>query len=249
MNKILLTLFTLIDFSFSATHQQVEQYIMISKSDSDLIEMEQMIEEITPSSTKNSETITIRFKDYLEKNFSESEIIELIRLYKNPLLLTLRELDSDLPEEELIEFNLSLQESPLSTERLHLNQQILKNMFDDEDLKNMIQGFDKKLFETFEPEERQPLLTKKDENTFIKDIREELTLPLLYSTQTLNMDELNELQKLTSTALIKKANKVELDATMYAIEDFMQEMITGMMDSFMEEGSNNSPLLESFLEG
>jgi hypothetical protein len=222
---------------------------MISKSDSDLIEMEQMIEEITPSSTKNSETITIRFKDYLQKNFSEHEITELIRLYKNPLLLTLRELDSDLPEEELREFNLSLQENPLSTERLHLNQQILKNMFDDEDLKNMIQGFDKKLFETFEPEERQPLLTKKDENSFVKDIREELTLPLLYSTQTLNMDELNELQKLTNTALIKKANKIELDATMYAIEDFMQEMITGMMDSFMEEGSNNSPLLESFLEG
>jgi hypothetical protein len=249
MNKILLTLFTLIHFSFSATHEQVEQYIIISKSDSDLIEMEQMIEEITPSSTKNSQTITIRFKDYLEKNFTEREITELIRLYKNPLLLTLRELDSDLPEEELREFNLSLQENPLSTERLHLNQQILKNMFDDEDLKNMIQGFDKKLFETFEPEERQPLLTKKDENSFVKDIREELTLPLLYNTQTLNMDELNELQELTNTALIKKANKIELDATMYAIEDFMQEMITGIMDSFMEEGSNNSPLLESFLEG
>lgn len=248
MNKILLTLFTLIHFSFSATHEQVEQYIMISKSDSDLIEMEQMIEAITPASTKNSETITIRFKDYLEKNFSEREITELIKLYKNPLLLTLRELDSDLPEEELKEFNLSLQENPLSTERLDLNQKILKNMFDDEDLKNMIQGFDKKLFETFEPQEKQPLLTKEDENNFVKDIREELTLPLLYSTQTLNMDELNELQKLTDTALIKKANKIELDATMYAIEDFMQEMITGMMDSFMDE-TNNTPLLESFLEG
>jgi len=247
MKKISLILLAFIQLAFSATPEQVEQYIMVSKADRDLVEMEQMIEEMIPSnSTKSVETVGIRFNEYLAKNFSEKEMTELIKLYKNPLLLTLREIDSELPEEELNEFNLSLQENPLSTERLYLNKKILENMFDDENIKNMLNGLETKMVKLLGQTKETKAITQEDEKSFLNEIREELKLPLLYSTQTLSIEELTELQKLTNTAIIRKANKVELDATMYAIEIFLQDMINGMMNSFIPEQEGS--LLNKFLE-
>ena len=249
MKKILLSLSLVIQLSFSATTEQVEQYIIVSKADADLISMEQMIDDIIPSnSTKNTEIISIRFNEYLEKNLTQSEILELIKLHKNPLLQTLRELDSDLPDEELKEFNASLIENPLSSERLELNKKIIKNIFDDKDLKNMMYGLEGKFTQLLGQDETSKIFTKEDEKTFVSEIQEELMLPILYSTQTLSMEELKELKNLTDRPIIRKANKVELNATMYALEDFLQSMIAGMMNSFIEEATKDNPLLQNLIE-
>jgi len=249
MKKILLNLIVLVQLSFSATSEQVAEYIMVSQADRDLIDMQKMVEEMTPSdSSKSTELIASRFSEYLEKNLSNKEVSELIKLYKNPLLQTLRELGTDLPEEELNEFNLSIQENPLSSERLDLNKQIIENMFDDEDLKNMLQGFEEKLLKTTGESKENKLFTEEDEKALLVETRSELKLPMLYTTQTLSMEELSELKDLTDTSLIKKANKIEFNGTMYAIEEFLVEMMQGMMSQFMEESSNDNILLESSLE-
>jgi len=231
MRKTLLSLIILTQFNFAATSEQVEQYLMVSKADTDLVAMEQMLDELMPvDSSKNTEVIESRFHEYLEKNFSEQEIIELIKLYKNPLLQTLREVDSDLPEEELKEFNLSIQENPISSERLDLNKEIIKNMLDDEDLKNMLHGFEEKIQQITGTEDTAEAFTEEDEKEFLKTTREEFMLPMLYTTQTLGMEELHELKDLTNTSLIKKANKVEFNGTMYAIKELLGDMIQGMMN-------------------
>ena len=249
MNKILLNLFLLLEVSFSATTEQVQQYVMVSKADADLILVEQMIDEIMPSdSSKNTETITIRFNEYLEKNLTENEIEELIKLHKNPLLQTLRELDSDLPEEELLEFNATLKENPLSSERLDLNKQIILNMFNNEDLKKIMHGIESKFSQILGQKEEFKLFTKTDEKKFIEEIQKELRIPILYSTQTLSIEELKELESLTDRAIMRKANKIELNATMYALDEFLQTMVQNTMDSFLKDAKTNSPLLEILIE-
>jgi len=235
MKKTILSLILFIQVGFSATPEQLEEYLMISQADRDLIEMEQMMEGFLPSgSTKNTEMISIRFNEYLEKNLSEDELTELIELYHNPLLQILRETNSEIPDEELKEFNLSIQETPLSTERLDLNQNIIKNMFDDEDLKNLLYGLESKISEIFGQEKESQSITKEDEKAFIKEMREELKLPMLYTTQVLSMEELTELKELTDISILKKANKVELKASMYAMENFLEEMMQGIMNTTIQ---------------
>ncbi|HHD75424.1 MAG TPA: hypothetical protein ENK82_06120 [Campylobacterales bacterium] len=249
MKKILLNLMILLQCTFAATPEQVEQYIMLSQADRDLVQMEQMLDEFIPSNlTKSTEVIASRFNEYLEKNLSEQEVSELIDLYKNPLLQTLRELDSDIPEEELQEFNLSLQENPLSSERLDLNNEIIENMVDDEDLKNMLHGLEEKILKlSGEENHNEKVLTEEDEKAFLSETRETFRLPMLYTTQTLSLEELNELKDLTNTSLIKKANKVEFHGMMYAIDEFLVEMIQGMRKQFMNEAIKEDSLSETFV--
>ena len=242
MKKTLLSLMMFTQLSFSASTEQVAQYVMISHADRDLIEMEQMMEEMIPSnSEKNTEMISIRFNEYLEKNLSDNEITELIKLYKEPLLQTLRELDSDVPETELNEFNLTLEENPLSSERLDLNLDIIKNMFDDENLKILLYGLQEKISELAGQSSKENLFTKEEEEEFFNAMREELKLPMLYTTQTLGMEELKELYELTDKAIIRKSNKIELEASLYAMENFLQDMMNSIKKTNMQEMTNNSP--------
>jgi len=234
VKKIILSLILLIQLSFSATPEQVEQYVMLSQADRELLEMEQIIEEIIPpNSAKSTTIISIRFNEYLTKHFSEDEITELIELYKNPLLQVLRELDYQIPKEELREFNLSIEKNPLSKKRLNLNKKIIENMFDEEDLKNIRYGLQEKVSEVFGGEQESDLITKEEEEILLKQMREELMLPLLYTTQTLSVKELTELYQLTSKSILKKANKVEINGKMYTIEYFLKDILTGMMNKSM----------------
>jgi len=211
--------------AFSATPEQVKQFIMLSKSDRDLIEMEQMIDKMLPAeSTKNTEKIEILFQEYLEKNLSEDEITELIKLYKNPLIQELYSMDSDLPDSELNEFNLSLSENPLSAERLELNEKLIENMFDVEDMQMIITSFQNKLMKRMglKPEENK--ISKEQQEEMVTAIREELKLPMLYTTQTMSLDELKDLLKITDMSIMKKANKVALKGSMYALDSFLVEL-------------------------
>ena len=218
--------------AFSATPEQVKQYIMLSKSDRDLIEMEQMIDKmLPPDSTKNTEKIEILFQEYLEKNLSENEMTELIKLLKNPLLQELYAMDSDLPEAELNEFNLSLTENPLSSERLELNEKLVKNLFDAEDMQMLITGFQTKIMEKIGLENEDVNISKEEQNEMLTAMREELKLPMLYTTQTMSIDELKELLEITNMSIVKKSNKVVLKASMYALENFMIEMINSAMQN------------------
>ena len=234
MKKTLLILLLLMQVAFSATPEQVKQFIMVSKSDRDLIEIEQMIDEmLPPESTKNSETIETRFEEYLEKNFSEDEMTELIKIYKNPLLQELYSMDSDLPEEELNEFNLSLAENPISSERLELNENLLKNMFDDEDVQMMITGFQDKIMGELGLE-KENNISKEERKEIVTSTRKELKLPLLYTTQTMSIDELKELLELVNMPKFKNANKTVLKASMYALDNFLVDIVNGMMNSFKD---------------
>ena len=234
MKKTLLSLILLIQLSFSATPEQVAQYIMLSEADHELIEMSQIIEEIIPpNSAKSTAIISIRFNEYLTKNFTEDEMDELIKLYKNPLLEVLRELDYKIPIEELQEFNLSIQKSPLSKKHLDLNKKIIINMFDEEDLKNIRYGLQEKVSEVFGGEQESDLITKEEEEILLQKMREELTLPLLYATQTLSMKELTELYELTNKSILKKANKVVIKGRMYTIEYFLKDILSSVMNHSM----------------
>jgi len=240
MKKILLILL-LIQVTFSATPEEVKQFIMLSKSDRDLTEMEQMIDKILPpDSTKNTEKIEILFQEYLEKNLSEDEMTELIKLLKNPLIQELYSMDSDLPESELNEFNLSLSENPLSTERLDLNEKLIENMFDVEDMQMITTAFQNKLMKRMglKPEENK--IDKEQQEEMVTAVRQELKLPMLYTTQTMSVDELKELLEITNISIMKKSDKVTMKATMYALDSFLDELINNMIKSQKEYTQNTS---------
>jgi len=216
----------LIDFSFSATPEQIEQYIMLSDANRDLIEMKQTVESIIPPTlTSNTLIITAYFNEYLTKHLTSNEIDKLIKLYNNPLLNILKELNQQISTEERQAFKLMLKENPYSKKRLAVAQKITQNIFDSEDLKNIRYGLQEKISEAFGGEQESEFISQKKEKQMLERMRNELKLSLLYCTQNLTIEELKKLQKLTKNPLLKKATKVEIDASLYAVELFLKAVL------------------------
>jgi len=216
----------LIDFSFSATPEQIEQYIMLSDANRDLIEMKQTVESIIPPTlTSNTLIITAYFNEYLTKHLTSNEIDKLIKLYNNPLLNILKELNQQISTEERQAFKLMLKENPYSKKRLAVAQKITQNIFDSEDLKNIRYGLQEKISEAFGGEQESEFISQKKEKQLLERMRNELKLSLLYCTQNLTIEELKKLQKLTKNPLLKKATKVEIDASLYAVELFLKAVL------------------------
>ena len=248
MKKILLLLSLSLGILFSATPKQVDEYISLSKSDRDLLEIEQMLDKMLPSdSSKNSESVEIKFREYLEKNLSEEEAIELNKLYRNPLFSVLNDIDSDMPEEELMEFNNTLKETPLSTERMELNNKILDSMIDEDIIEYTVVKMQNLVAKKFGIES-DVNLTKEDKKLMLSSMKEEIRLPLLYQTQTLGIDELKELEELSNSAIVLKTNKIVLRATLYSIEDFLDDMVQSMINQTMEALPSYIPLDENITQ-
>ena len=237
MKKTLLLLLLSFELLFSATPKQIDEYISLSKSDRDLLEIEQMIDQMLPSdSSKNTETIEIKFHEYLEKNLSEQEAIELNKLYRNPLFTVLIDMDPDMPEEELLEFNRTLQENPLSTERMELNNKIIDGMFNEEMIEYMVVKMQNLIAKQFRIPDSN--LTKEDKKEMLSTMTEALRIPLLYQTQTLSIEELKDLESLSNSALVVKTNKVVLHATLYAMEGFFHDIVQNMINKSIETFSS-----------
>ena len=233
MKKILLMLLVLINFSYSATSEQIDQFFSLAHLDTDLIEVEEMFEQMgAGDSEQNTEIITIKFKEYLSSHLSDNEVTELIKLNKNPLLQVMYESYEELPEDELQEFNLSIQETPLSANRMELNKKIIDNIYDEETFITLIEEMSKKMLTLVNKGSSEPIespeMTEENKKIMIKEMKDEVLLSMLYSTQTLNEDELQELYTLTDKAIMHKSFKLEVEATLFAIDSFIPIMLDSL---------------------
>ena len=91
MKKTLLTLtlFTYLGLphlSFAATAEQVEQYLVVSRAEEELIALESQFSAMqnafkrndtneTEDNTYDMQMLSLRFKEYIEKHLSEDEIV------------------------------------------------------------------------------------------------------------------------------------------------------------------------------
>ncbi len=84
--------------SFAASPEQIEQYLTVSNSEEELISLESQFSAMqknikqrdtntTKDKTYDMQMLSLRFKDYLEKNISEDEMTEILENYKNVVLL------------------------------------------------------------------------------------------------------------------------------------------------------------------
>ena len=88
---------------FSATEAQVEQYLQVSSSEEQLITLEnqfsQMQNNLNRSSKDESaydmQLLSIRFREYIQKNLSEDEMNDVLKQYRNIVLLKFVSVQND----------------------------------------------------------------------------------------------------------------------------------------------------------
>ena len=225
---------------FSATSQQVDQYMSTTHSDRELIEIEQMFSNLSNtmdlSDDNISNQITLDYQIYLGKHISEDEMEELLAIYRNPVMQQyINEMDIiDIPEDEMENFLLTLKEEPLSTERQDVIDELLKTIVNEDLLlefyESMMQRYTiKDNNDTNRNKEKKNTTTKKpseEAKRFLDIIKKGIEQELLYGTQVLSLDEIKKVNEIMKSSVVSKARKVEDKAIIEIMNNFIKQIIS-----------------------
>jgi hypothetical protein len=235
-----LLLFTLLSqLLFSATSEQVERYISISSSEEQLIELESQFSQMqnninyiksddsAEESSYDMQMLSIRFREYLEKNISENEMDEILDQYRNVVLLKFISVqnDTEYDEEEAKVYMDKLQVEENASVRLDLLEDISEKLYKKENIGILFDSLMKPLMENGKNSKKIDEKTmKQSKEAYIKRMIESGKVETAYSTREFSMEELEDLLVIVKTPAINHESKAVFAATGYALKEFFLSM-------------------------
>ena len=227
--RIIITLVCSIHVLSSATSEQIENYLSLSKADAELIAIEQVFDNMRADEDNTSQEINQIYTLYLEEHLSSNELEELLALYRTPIMQRfVTEMDiGEIPIDEMKEFLKTLEENPLSTERTDIIENILKHTINEEQIlsfySSMTQRYQPKNKKSNENNKTKEI--NKQEQKFLDIMKESAKNNLLYGTQVLSIEEMNELDDALKSSIISKAKKVESEAMIHVMDSFIKNIV------------------------
>ena len=229
--KILLLITLLSQLLFSAADEQVERYIQVSSSEEQLIAMEsqfsQMQQNLNRSSPEASaydmQLLSIRFREYLQKHLSEDEMNDILKAYRNVVLLKFVSIqnDTEYKVKEAEEYSKSLQTDENATSRLVLVEKISDTLYNEETIGILFDNLMKPLLEnSMGGGNISDESLKKNKEAYIKRNIEDGKLEMLYTTREFTLEELEDLLTILKTPAMARESKVVVAATAYALQEF-----------------------------
>jgi len=233
MYKLLFIFILSSSFVWSATADQIEEYLSVSSAEEELLALEAQFSSMQNSfsaqedqETYDMQLLTVRFKDSIQRSLSENEMNEVLENYKNVLYLQFVSTNTYNPDKnETKAYLFKLQEDETAQERMDMLEQIFKALNNkdsmlvmfDELMKPLLQSanggkdIDKKMME-----QRREVYIK----SRIKDGRDET----LYNLKDFSIEELEELLAIVKTPSVQREVKAVYAATAYALKAFFLSM-------------------------
>jgi len=216
---------------FSATTEQINQYLSLSHSEQQVIALEQVFDSMrekqeTEENNESTSQVSIVYQEYLEEHLSSNEIEKLLALYRQPTMsrYTSEIKNFSINEEDMNAFLESLKEEPLLTER----EEIVENIIDvliNEKLqlnfyRSMMQRYQKK------NEENNSSKITSREKSYIESMKKSAKEHLLYGTQVFSMEEIKELKESIGSSIFQKVKKVENEALVKIMNNYIQGIVS-----------------------
>ena len=230
----IIILFT--QFLFSATAEQVERYISISSSEEQLITLESQFSQMQnninsiseeESSNYDMQFLSIRFREYLQKNISENEMEEIMKQYKSVVLLQFVSVqnDAEYDEEAAETYMKELQTEENASVRMGLLNEISEKLYKKENIGILFDSLMKPLMQNSKNSAQIDDETmKKSKEAYIKRMIESGKTETAYTAREFNIEELEELLRIVKTSAIDQESKVVFAATAYALKEFFLSM-------------------------
>ena len=234
--KKLLVIILLSQILFSATPEQVERYISISNSEEQLITLESQFSQLQNSinhtakeetSSYDMQLLSIRFREYLQKNISENEMDEIMEQYRNVVLLQFVSVqnDADYDEEAAKTYMKEIQTEENATVRMDLLHEISEKLYKKENIGILFDSLMKPLMQNSKGSAQIDDETmKKSKEAYIKRMIESGKVETAYSAREFTIEELEKLLKIVKTPAIDHESKVIFAATAYALKEFFLSM-------------------------
>jgi arsenate reductase-like glutaredoxin family protein len=231
MNKILLSIL-LSTLLFSATSEQVEQYLSVSYSEEQLIELEEqfsIMQNNLNSSDKNSsntydmQMLPIRFREYLQKNLSEDELDEIIQQYRNVLLMRFisSQNDSEYDPKLAESYVKSIEKDSDAAVRIELAEKIGEALYKKESIGILFDNLMKPLMQnSIGGTKINEESLKQSRENYIEMMKKTGRIETIYATKDFTIEELDELLKIVNTPVMEHESKAVFGATAYALKEY-----------------------------
>lgn len=231
---LIFTLYT--SFLFSATPEQVEQYLSVSNAEEELLALESQFsmmqnsfkKEDNASETYDMQMLSLRFRDYLQRKLSDDEMEEVLENYKNVVLLQFSSAVNEAKNHDAnITYNYvnTLKASSEATERISLVEEISKELYSKESMLVMFDDLLKPLIMNGiggdNMSEEELGLARED---YLEKMIESSKHETLYASKDFSTEELEELLKIAKTTAIDHETKAVFGAMAYALKEFFMSM-------------------------
>ena len=240
IKKIAITLTLLTQLCFGATPEQVEQYLSISNSEEELLKLESMFssmqngfkEDENSSENKNydMQLLTIRFRDYIQKNLSEDEMTEILESYKNVTFLQYISASSDAQNSDNNETTAYIARLKGNTDagiRIELIEKIGKKLYSKDSMGILFDELMKPLMQNgIGGGKMSDDILKGARENYLKTMLEASIDETLYITKDFTIEELEELLKIVQAPAIERESKAIFGAMAYALKEFFSSMVS-----------------------
>lgn len=236
MKILLFTLLTL-NLLFSATAEQIEQYISVSNTEEQLIQLESSFsvmqngfsEDANGSkSNYDMELLTIRFKEYLQTHLSEHEMAEILDTYRNVVFLQFKSYtttSSTAEEQANYLQSLSNEEEDEASTRLGILDDIAKYLKEKEQLGAMFDALIKPLLQTGKNTgDMNEQKIKKRRESYVKSMMKGRKEQLFFSLKEFTLEDLETVLDIIKSTEIQREMKIQQEATFYALKEFFLSM-------------------------
>jgi len=239
MKRILITLTLLTQLSFSATPEQVEQYLSVSNAEEELLALQSQFSTMqtaintrehndSESNNYDMQMLSIRFKDYLQKHLSEDEMTDVLKNYKNVVLLRFVAASSEAQNHEQNETSAyvkKLKNDPESNIRIDLVEKISKAFYSKESMSIMFDELMKPLMKNgIGGEKMNNTMLKPMKENYLKMMIEASKNETLFASKDFTIYELEELLKIAKTPAIDHETKAVFGATAYSLKEFFMSL-------------------------
>ncbi|NKQ40424.1 MAG: hypothetical protein HF962_02510 [Sulfurovum sp.] len=242
MKKIIILLNISFALLFAATPEQVERYISLSQAEEELLELESSFSAMqskvsakdTNSSTYDTELLSIRFREHLQKTLSENEMEKVLENYKNEILLKFVSAtnDPDRDPYDAMSYVKKLKTDASAQIRIGITEKINKIYSNKEAMYAMINTLIEPMMKTIQTKASNDKNVEKMKKTFVdrvvKKAIEDSNNEILYATREFTIKELEELLKIAKTPATGYEIKALYDSVAFAMQELVGQMASQM---------------------
>ncbi len=232
MYKIFLLFSLCVKLIFSATPEQVEQYLLVSNAEETLLKLESEFSSMQNNFNQNSkeenktydmQLVPLRFKEYLERNLSEDEMNAVLVNYKSFILLQFISISTqdDYDKNESKSYLKKIKASSEASKRIALVADISKEFYHKEAILIMFNELMKPLFQNAKgfSKVNDNFIKQRQENYIKKNIQNTYNETLFF-TKDFSIEELGLLLKIAKTSAKNHEVRAVYGATAYALKEF-----------------------------
>jgi len=233
MKKIILLLLIMLQTLFAATHEEIVNYLSLSHSEQEVVSMAQVFDSMRQSQENNESNasttdVETLYQEYLEAHISSNEIAKLLTLYHAPIMnrYVTEVKNFNINQEDMDAFLASLKEEPILSEREDIVDDIVKVIVNEKLQLNFYRSMMQRYRENNNTSKNSDKKMTKKEKSYVESIKKAAKNKLLYGSQVFSLEEMHELKNAIESSIFKKIKRVENEALVQIMNDFIQSIVS-----------------------